>query len=191
MNPKKNLILLLVLIISGGGLYLYDIKWAAEKKTEEERVAKILKGIDKEKITRISVERKKEPYQLIRTERGWRFVKPIDAPVDSDVAEALLQAAGALKEERENGEGESQDPASEDASQIVDEIRASLGGTDLTIFGTLAEKNPKWTGTSIPGSLLTALLLSLGAPFWYGLVGKIVGFRAAAGGQAKKAESQT
>ena len=101
MNPKKNIVLLLVLIVAATGFYLYDVKWAAEKKTEKERIEKVLKGIDKEKITRIAVERKNEPYQLIRTEKGWRFVRPIDAPVDSDVAEALLQAAETLKEERE------------------------------------------------------------------------------------------
>ncbi len=81
--------------------------------------------------------------------------------------------------------------ASEDPSQIVDEIRATLGDTDLMIFGTLSGKDPKWSASSVPGSLLTALLLSLGAPFWYGMVGKIVGFRAAAAGKAKNTDAQT
>ena len=39
MNPKKNLILLLSLLLAGGVYYLVDVKWAGEKKAEEERKA--------------------------------------------------------------------------------------------------------------------------------------------------------
>ena len=40
----------------------------------------------------------------------------------------------------------------------------------------------------LPGSLLVALLLSLGAPFWHGAIGKLVGFRSALAAR-KAAES--
>ena len=83
MNPKKNLILLLVLILAGGAYYLLDVKWAGEKKAEEERKAKVLKGIDEKRLMRVSLAREKEPYQLIRTEKGWRFVKPVATPLSA------------------------------------------------------------------------------------------------------------
>ncbi|MEK6709254.1 MAG: DUF4340 domain-containing protein, partial [Nitrospinota bacterium] len=103
MNPKKNFLLLLILLLAGGAYYLYDVKWAAEKKTEEERKLKVLKGIDAKNLIRISIERKDEPYQMIRTDKGWRFVKPVDAAVDEDAIERLLKAAERMKEERRVG----------------------------------------------------------------------------------------
>ena len=100
MNPKKNLILLLVLVVLGGAYYVYDVKWAAEERAAEERKVKLLKGIDEKALIRIDVTREEEPYQIIRTEKGWRFVKPIDAAVDADEVEKLLDAATKLRERR-------------------------------------------------------------------------------------------
>lgn len=98
MNPKKNLLLLLVLIVIGGAYYVYDVKWAAEERAVKERKVKLLKGIDEKALIRIDVTREEEPYQIIRTEKGWRFVKPIDAEVDTDALEKLLEAATKLRE---------------------------------------------------------------------------------------------
>lgn len=103
MNPKKNLLLLLVLIVIGGAYYVYDVKWAAEERAAEERKVKLLKGIDEKALIRIDVTREEEPYQIIRTEKGWRFVKPIDAAVDTDALEKLLEAATKLRERRRIG----------------------------------------------------------------------------------------
>lgn len=103
MNPRKNLALLLILAVAGGAYYLYDVKWASEKKEREERTLKVLKGIDTKSLMRISVDRKEEPYQMIRTEKGWRFVKPVDAAVDEEAIERLLKAAAAMKEEKRVG----------------------------------------------------------------------------------------
>ncbi|MEE9239696.1 MAG: DUF4340 domain-containing protein [bacterium] len=103
MNPKKNLILLLVLLLAGGAYYLYDVKWADEKKAEEERKAKVLKGIDSKRLIRVSLEREKEPYQIIRTEKGWRFVKPVDAAMDEDQQEGILKTASSLKPSKKVG----------------------------------------------------------------------------------------
>ena len=100
MNPRKNLILLLVLAIAGGAYYLYDVKWASEKKEREELRLKVLKGIDAKNLMRVSVDRKDEPYQIIRTEKGWRFVKPVDAAVDEEAMERMLKVAAGMKEER-------------------------------------------------------------------------------------------
>ena len=104
MNPKKNLILLLVLVVLGGAYYVYDVKWAAEEREAEERKVKLLKGIDEKTLIRIDVTREEEPYQIIRTEKGWRFVKPVDAAVDSDALEKLLEAATKLRERRRIGD---------------------------------------------------------------------------------------
>ncbi len=98
MTPRKNLILLLVLLVIGGAYYVYDVKWAAEKKALEERKVKLLKGIDQKSLIRIDVSREEDSYQIIRTEKGWRFVKPIDAAVDVDEAEKLMDAATKLRE---------------------------------------------------------------------------------------------
>ena len=103
MNPKKNLLLLLVLIVIGGAYYLYDVKWAAEERAVKERKVKLLKGIDEKALIRIDVTREEEPYQIIRTEKGWRFVKPIDAEVDADALEKLLESATKLRERRRIG----------------------------------------------------------------------------------------
>ncbi|MBI3025302.1 MAG: DUF4340 domain-containing protein, partial [Candidatus Tectomicrobia bacterium] len=103
MNPRKNLALLLILAVAGGAYYLYDVKWASEKREREERALKVLKGIDTKSLMRISVDRKEEPYQMIRTEKGWRFVKPVDAAVDEEAIERLLKAAAAMKEEKRVG----------------------------------------------------------------------------------------
>ena len=98
MNPKKNFILLLVLILLGGAYYVYGVKWAAEERTAGERKVKLLKGIDEQALIRIDVSREEEPYQIIRTENRWRFVQPIDAAVDADEMEKLLEAATKLRE---------------------------------------------------------------------------------------------
>ena len=103
MSPKKNLILLLSLLLAGGVYYLVDVKWAGEKKAEEERKAKVLKGIDPKVLMRISVQRKEEPFQIIRTEKIWRFVKPVDAAMDEDQTEIVLKAAASLKPGRKVG----------------------------------------------------------------------------------------
>jgi len=99
VNPKKNLILLLVLILAGGAYYLLDVKWAGEKKAEEERKAKI----DEKRLMRVSLAREKEPYQLIRTEKGWRFVKPVDAAMDEEQQEVILKTASDLKPSKKIG----------------------------------------------------------------------------------------
>ncbi|MAE05291.1 MAG: hypothetical protein CMH76_03045 [Nitrospinae bacterium] len=103
MNPKKNLILLLVLLVAGVGYYLYDVKWAGEKKAEEDRKAKILKGVDSKRLMRISLQRKEAPFQLIRAEKNWRFVKPVDALMDEDQQEIVIKAAADLKPHRRLG----------------------------------------------------------------------------------------
>lgn len=103
MSPRKNLLLLLVLLVAGSAYYLVDVKWAQEKKAEKEKKAKILRGIDPKLLLRISLERKKESYQIIRTDKGWRFVKPVSAPVGKKEIANLLKSAAGLKEHRRIG----------------------------------------------------------------------------------------
>ncbi len=103
MNPRKNLILLLVLVLMGGAYYFYDVKWAAQEQAAKEREVKLLKGIDEKALIRIDVLKEEEPYQIIRTEEGWRFVKPVDAALDEEETEKLLKAAAHLRERRRIG----------------------------------------------------------------------------------------
>ncbi|MDA1000975.1 MAG: DUF4340 domain-containing protein [bacterium] len=103
MSLKKNLLLLVVLLIAGSAYYLVDVKWAREKAADKERKAQILRGIDPKLLLRISLDRKKESYQIIRTDNGWRFVKPVSAPLDKEEMENLLKLAAGLKEHRRIG----------------------------------------------------------------------------------------
>ncbi|MBT3435655.1 MAG: DUF4340 domain-containing protein [Nitrospinaceae bacterium] len=103
VNFKKNLILLAAFLVAAGAYYLYDVKWAGEKKAEEERKAKFLKGVKPELLMRVSLQRKKEPFQVIRAEKVWRFVKPVDAQMDEDQQEIVLKAAAGLKPGRKLG----------------------------------------------------------------------------------------
>lgn len=103
MNTKKNLALLLILVVASVAYYLFDVKWAGEKAVEKERKAKVLKGIDSKRLIRFSLERAKESYQIIRTDKGWRFVKPIDAALDEDQLEALIKTASDLKPSKKIG----------------------------------------------------------------------------------------
>ncbi len=74
-------------------------------------------------------------------------------------------------------------PEAAQAKEAVDSLRATLAKSGLAVFGLLDEGWECYTGRAFAGSLLTALLLSLGAPFWYGVIGKIVGFRSALAGK--------
>jgi hypothetical protein len=59
---------------------------------------------------------------------------------------------------------------------LLEDIQAQVPDAELEIF------EPFWVrpdGGRFPGALGTVLLLSLGAPFWYGALGKLVGFRSA------------
>lgn len=103
MNFKKNLILLAAFLVAAGAYYLYDVKWAGEKKAAEERKAKFLKGVKPERLMRVSLQRKKEPFQVIRAEKKWRFVKPVDALMDEDQQEIVLKAASELQPGRRLG----------------------------------------------------------------------------------------
>jgi hypothetical protein len=92
---------------------------------------------------------------------------------------------------------------------VQSDLRCQLLDLDLTIFRNLREPQIAGAGAacdaqektadasgSIPdpaeargghffGQLMTVLLLSLGGPFWYGLIGKMVGFRSLAGDRKK------
>ncbi len=128
MNPKKNLFLLLVLLLAAGGYYLYEVKWAGEKRAAEERKVKLLKGIDEKALIRIDMSRKEEPYQIIRTEKGWRFVKPMDAAVEEEEVEKLLKAASELRERRRIGNVKDKSEFGMDAPRM--KITFGLKGKD-------------------------------------------------------------
>jgi len=127
VNPKKNLMLLFTLAIVAGAYYFYDVKWASEKKAEKERKEKILKGIDEKRLIRLSLKRKKEPFQLIRAEKVWRFVKPIDAMMSEDSQKTVIQAAVDFKPTRRIG-------------KVADISEFGLGKPKMTItFGLKGE----------------------------------------------------
>ncbi len=100
-------------------------------------------------------------------------------------AQLVVQADEVMKLYRESATVEEFEQGREAAQQI----RALLGESELVVFAALGESgDPRAVfGPHFPGSLLTALLLSLGAPFWYGVVGKLVGFRSALRGKQPQA----
>jgi hypothetical protein len=52
---------------------------------------------------RISLDRENESYQIIRTEKGWRFVKPVDAAVDEEAFDRVLKTTSNLKPSKKVG----------------------------------------------------------------------------------------
>ena len=63
----------------------------------------------------------------------------------------------------------------------------------LDVPASLDEWRARWRGTNVPGVLLTSLLLSLGAPFWYNALKKMLQLRSllAARDDEQRAARQT
>jgi hypothetical protein len=91
----------------------------------------------------------------------------------------------ALYEQFQEIEGAAE-PLPEQAD-LAAKIRSKLLESDVTMFYAFPlEGYGERFERHFLGSLLVALLLSLGAPFWYQMIGKVVGFRSALPGKKEK-----
>jgi len=118
------------------------------------------------------------------------FMLQVDTPAivnrlsaDEQLRQQLVQDAEALYQERQSGEQASTPAANAQAltraeTDMAQKHRAMLSAAGLV---RLPSSGYAWlegfTLTSVLGMLLTALLLSLGAPFWYSVLGKLLQLR--------------
>ena len=103
MNGKKNLLLLLVLIVLSSAYYLYDVKWANEAKKKKEISQRFIGLNQTSNLEKLSYSGKKNKYVLKRDGNGFSIVKPISASVDEEVLEKILKVVEKIKEERRIG----------------------------------------------------------------------------------------
>ena len=103
MNGKKNLLLLLVLIVLSSAYYLYDVKWANEAKKKKEISQRFIGLNQTSNLEKLSYSGKKNKYVLKRDGNGFSIVKPISASVDEEVLEKMLKVVEKIKEERRIG----------------------------------------------------------------------------------------
>jgi hypothetical protein len=93
---------------------------------------------------------------------------------------AKQRAAGAAKEPGQTPTTPPAAPATPDQEEMARKYRVFLATNGLI---TLPSAGPKWIegfrNVNLFGVLMTALLLSLGAPFWYSLLGRMLQLRSA------------
>ena len=96
-----------------------------------------------------------------------------------DVYDRHQQAQEALKPSDTSPKTEQQlkDEAKEQDRQMADKHRAMLSAAGLIRLPTAEGWSDGYNPNTLLGMLITALLLSLGAPFWYSVLGKLLQLR--------------
>jgi len=82
---RPILILLVLVAALGTYLYVYELPQAEQEGKKEKLVA-----IDKEGVTGVALTYPDREIELKKDERGWRLVKPVDAPADEVVVKGLI-----------------------------------------------------------------------------------------------------
>ena len=91
-------------------------------------------------------------------------------------AQALYRDHAELQQAEQQGRGL---PAPTSPDEVGRKYRAFLATNGVITLPTTAGWRAGFANTSFFGMLVTALLLSLGAPFWYGALGKLLQLRSA------------
>lgn len=127
------------------------------------------------------------------------FVAQAMAMVDDEGVKAVVDSAGPAKAEARPDSASSETPpaSAETTATEVTELASGHGArlkaaakTEQYYLSFLAEQGmislpewgkwrEHWTAVSIPGLLVSILLLSLGAPFWYGALSQLLQLRSA------------
>ena len=107
MNGKKNLFLLLILVVLSSAYYLYDVKWAKEVQKKKEISLKLIGSNETSNLERLSFYGKNNKYVLKRNGKGFSIIKPIVASVDEDVLDKMLKVVAQIKEQRRIGKVDS------------------------------------------------------------------------------------
>lgn len=87
MSGVRILVLAVLVAALGGYLYFYEVP-AAQKEAEKEKLV----GVKDDAVTGIELVYPDRTIELTKGDKGWRIVKPIDAPADEPVVKSLLQA---------------------------------------------------------------------------------------------------
>ena len=102
---------------------------------------------------------------------------------DDALREAFVEEAQALyRDHKELQQAEQQGralPAPTSSDEVGRKYRAFLATNGVITLPSTAGWRAGFANTSLFGMLITALLLSLGAPFWYGALGKLLQLRSA------------
>ena len=102
---------------------------------------------------------------------------------DDALREAFVEEAQALyRDHQELQQAEQQGrglPVPTSSDEVGRKYRAFLATNGVITLPTTAGWRAGFANTSFFGMLVTALLLSLGAPFWYGALGKLLQLRSA------------
>jgi len=103
VNGKKNLFLLLILIVLSSAYYLYDVKWAKETKKKKETNLKFIGSKETSNLIKLSFSGKKNTYVLKRDDKGFVITNPVSARVDEDEIKKILKVISQIREERRIG----------------------------------------------------------------------------------------
>lgn len=124
------------------------------------------------------------------------FALQVDTPAivnrlaaDDQLRNQLVEDARAVYEQQHQTDGETDKSAVE---KMGDKHRAMLSAAGLIRLPTGDGWKNGYSPNTILGMLITALLLSLGAPFWYSVLGKLLQLRSilAAKDDSQRAERQ-
>ena len=85
MSFRRILVLLVLVAGLGGYLYLYEVPQAER----EGKKAKLL-GVEKDAVTQLALVYPDRELELRKDDKGWRLVKPADAPADEAVVNGLI-----------------------------------------------------------------------------------------------------
>jgi hypothetical protein len=99
LSPKKLLILVGILVALGTYVYFYEIRGKEQREKKEEESKKLLQ-LDADKVTRVSLLRRKEPQIVFAKSGGsWKITQPIQTNADSTSVDGLVQSlAGATSD---------------------------------------------------------------------------------------------
>lgn len=98
--------------------------------------------------------------------------------MDESTRSAIVQAAIEVQTKENNKPAEN--PSEQPAATVpvsVNDLYKSLANEGLLVVPKIGEWSDSWKNVNPVGVLLSILLLSLGAPFWYGALGKLLQLR--------------
>jgi uncharacterized protein DUF4340 len=82
---RRILVLLVLVAALGAYLWIYEVP-QAEREAKKEK----LLAIDKDAVTAVTLTYPDREIDLRKDDKGWRVVKPVDAPADEAAAKALV-----------------------------------------------------------------------------------------------------
>ncbi|WP_297325419.1 hypothetical protein [Nitrosomonas sp.] len=99
--------------------------------------------------------------------------------MDESTRSAIVHAAIEVQRKDNNKptENPSDQPAATVPVSVVNDLYKSLANEGILTVPKIGEWSDSWKNINPAGVLLSILLLSLGAPFWYGALGKLLQLR--------------